>query len=949
MSTPPASAPQTLWLVDGSHAVYRAYHALPPLSNRAGVPTHAALGFTNMLLRAIREHAPTHLLVAFDEDPEASRKVIFADYKATRAETPDDLKPQFGLVRRVLEALRVPALGFPGYEADDIIATLAKQGRARGFDVVILTGDKDLLQLVEAPDASGAGVRVYDSMLEKWYGPEEVKAKWGVYPNRVADLLALTGDKIDNVPGVPGVGEKTAAGLLEEYGTLENVLANAGAVKKPKLRENLLASLEIVKRARTLIALFDSLELPVAIDQLERRPPDEPAARALFAELEFNRLLKDLPRPPPSPPSGERTVASGPEAALRITAFAARAKELGRVGMLTLTTEGAPLSDEIVGVAISLRAHGEGAAHALYVPLGHRAAAVNVSGELFAAPGGNDAQPPPAQSGAIAGTGELFAPAPVGPSRKQLVELLRPLLEDAGVQKDGHDLKRDIEAWQRAGVSLRGVGVDARIASYLLDPTGRDHALQPAARERLNLELPDLRAMQERTGKGKKATPLAELAPAELGDALSALAEGARLLAISLEEELRETPALHALYEEMERPLIPLLAALELRGIGLDVARLEAISLELSKQIDSLLAEILTLGGGDFSPASNPQLADVLFNRLGLPVIKRGKTGPSVDQEVLEKLAEQHPLPMKILEHRQLSKLKSTYLDALPAALGADGRLHTTLDQAVAATGRLSSINPNLQNIPIRTATGARIREAFVPRAGWKMISADYSQIELRVLAHISGDEVLRASFMSNEDLHARTAGETFGVPASEVTRQQRDIAKMINYGIAYGLSAFGLAQRLAIPGKEAHEIIERYFARYTGVKAWLDRIVEEARAAGMVTTLFGRRRLIPDIASKNPALRQAAERTVVNTPIQGTAADLVKRAMLRVDAALTRAGHRSAMLLQIHDELLLEAPPEEVAAVSALVKQEMEAAAVLAVPLVVEIGEGDTWSAAHH
>ncbi len=928
------STPQTLWLIDGSHAIYRAYFAMPPLSNRDGIATHAALGFTNMLLRAIREHAPTHLLVAFDEDAEASRKVIFADYKATRSETPADLRPQFGLVRRVLQALNVAGLGFPGYEADDIIATLTKQARARGFDVVILSGDKDLLQLVEARDATGAGVRVYDSGSEKWYGPDEVKAKWGVAPDRVADLLSLTGDKVDNVPGVPGVGEKNAAALLEEFGTLDGVLAHAADVKKPKLRENLLASLEIVRRARRLIALFDELALPLGVDALACRPIDEPASRALFAELEFHRLLRELPRPAPSAPSGERLIARGTGAAAQISSFVALAAQCTRIGMQTITSEGTPLSDEIVGVALSIAAQNDAPARTLYVSLGR-------AGSELA----SDA--PKSTSGDLFSTTALEAPREL--SRKARIELLRALLENAQVQKDGHDLKRDLEAWHRVGVTLRAVGVDARIASYLLDPTGRDHALLAAARERLNLELPDLRALQERSGKGKKATALFDLPEEELGDAAAALAEGARLLAISLEEELRGVPALHKLYVEMEQPLISLLAALELRGIGLDVAKLQAISQELGVQIDALLAEILQLGGGDFSPASNQQLADVLFNRLGLPVVKRGKTGPSVDQEVLEKLAEQHPLPMKILEHRQLSKLKSTYLDALPAALGADGRLHTTLDQAVAATGRLSSINPNLQNIPIRTTQGARIREAFIPRAGWKLVSADYSQIELRVLAHISGDEVLRASFMSGEDLHARTAGETFGVPASEVTRQQRDIAKMVNYGIAYGLSAFGLAQRLGMPGKEAQEVINRYFARYVGVKAWLDRVVEEARESGMVTTLFGRRRMIPDIASKNPALRQAAERTVVNTPIQGTAADLVKIAMLRVDAALARGGHRSAMLLQIHDELLLEVPPEELTVVSELVKREMEAAAELAVPLIVELGEGDSWAAAHH
>ena len=896
----------SLWLVDGSHAIFRAYHALPHLSTRQGVPINAVYGFTTMLLRAIREGNPTHLAVAFDEEAKAERVKLYADYKATRGPAPEDLTPQFPLVRRVLEAMRIPAIGFPGYEADDVIATLARRAQAAGWDVVIVTGDKDLLQLVES---SGQGTRCYDSMYEKWYGPAEVMEKWGVPPEQVADLLALTGDKIDNVPGVPGVGEKTAASLLKEYGTLEGVLENAGKVKKPKLRENLLASIDRVRLGRKLIQLFDALPLPVVLEDLERKPLDEPRARKLFTELEFVRLIKDLPRPAPTAPSGLRTLASDLPAVERLVA---KARAAGRFSLLTLTSEDEPLRDELLGVAVSLPDE------SVYVPLGHR---------------------PRGSSGALFAPAELSAP--------KAIALLKPLLEDAAVIKDGHDLKRDLIAWRRAGVTLRGLGLDGRLLSYLLDPTGRDHSLAATARERISCELPLFKELCERSGKGKKATPLPELPVDETSAAACALVEGSRLLSTALAADLAEDPELLKLYEELELPLVRVLADLELAGINLDTVRLGEISREVEGQIAGLLKEIFLIAGEEFLPTSNQQLAEILYTKLKLPVLKRGKTGPSTDQEVLEELAEQHALPAKILEHRQLSKLKGTYLDALPAALGKDLRLHTTFDQAVAATGRLSSINPNLQNIPIRTAIGARIREAFIPQAGWKLLSADYSQIELRVLAHISGDPVLRASFMSGEDLHARTAGETFGVPPSEVTRQQRDIAKMINYGIAYGLSAFGLAHRLGLPKSEAGEIIERYFARYAGVKAWLDGTIEEAKASGMVRTLFGRRRYLPDINSKNPAARSAAERTAVNTPIQGTAADLVKRAMLRVDRALA-GRYQARMLLQVHDELVLEAPAAEVAEVGPLLVAEMRAAAELAVPLEVELGEGNTWAEAH-
>ena len=895
----------SLWLVDGSHAIFRAYHALPHLSTRQGVPTNAVYGFTTMLLRAIREGNPTHLAVAFDEAGKQARSEIYAEYKATRGAPPEDLSPQFPLVRRVLEALRVPAVGMSGWEADDVIATLAHRARSLDWEVVVVTGDKDLLQLVDG------SVRCYDSMYEKWYGPAEVEEKWGVPPHLVADLLALTGDKIDNVPGIPGVGEKTAAALLKEFGTLEEVLSRAGEIKKPKLRENALANLETVRRARKLIQLNEDLPVPVQLEDLERKTLDEGKARALFTELEFVRLIKDLPRPAPTPPSGARSITTD---LVAVEKLVARARQAGRIGLLTLTSADEPLHDELLGVAISLPDE------SVYVPLGHR-------------PRGGP-------------SGALFAPAEL--DGRKAISLLRPLLEDAQVRKDGHDLKRDLVAWKRMGIDLRGLSVDARLASYLLDPTGRDHSLAQTARERISCELPVLKELCEKTGKGKKATPLPEVPVDEVGAAACALVEGARRLSAALEEDLRADPELWQLYSELELPLEEVLARVELTGISLDVPRLEALNRELGTQIDQLLREITELAGEEFLPTSNQQLAEILYKKLQLPVLKRGKTGPSTDQEVLEELAEQHAMPAKVLEHRQLTKLKTTYLDALPAALGKDGRLHTTFDQAVAATGRLASINPNLQNIPIRTPLGARIREAFIPRSGWKLLSADYSQIELRVLAHVSSDPVLRDSFLSGEDLHARIAGETFGVPAAEVTRQQRDIAKMINYGIAYGLSSFGLAHRLGLPQSEAHSIIERYFARYRKVKEWLDATIEEARRSGRVKTLFGRRRYLPDINSKNPAARSAAERTAVNTPIQGTAADLVKRAMLRVDRALAARALQAKMLLQVHDELVLEAPPAELDSVGPLLVEEMKGAADLAVPLEVELGHGDTWAAAH-
>ena len=562
----------SLWLLDGSHAIFRAYHALPHLSVHAGpfagTSTHAVLGFTNMLLRAIREGAPTHLAVAFDEEARAKRAELYPEYKATRSAMPDDLRPQFPLVRQVLEVLQVPAIGFPGYEADDVIATLARRARRLGWEVVIVSGDKDLMQLVEP---GGEGIRCYDSMYEKWYGPKEVEEKWGVGPALIGDLLALTGDKVDNIPGVPGVGEKTAAALLKEHGSLEAVLAAAAAIKKPKLRENLLASIEKVRIGRRLISLYDDLPLEVVLESLERRALDEASARKLFTDLEFVRLLKDLPRPPPTPPTGLRKTA---QTVADVEALVARARSSGRVGLFIVTSAGEPLRDELLGAAISLPELDGAPAESVYVPL---------AGTPLHTQGG------------------LLDQRPAVIDRNAALGALRPLLEDEAILKDGPDLKGALVAFRRAGADLKGLGLDPRLASYLLDPTGREHGLVLSARERIACELPDLKELCERTGKGKKATPLNALPLEDLGPAASALAEGSRRLAAAHAEDLATEPALRTLYDELELPLSKLLADLELTGIGLDVQKLRAIDAEVEGQVAALLKDIHALAGEEFS------------------------------------------------------------------------------------------------------------------------------------------------------------------------------------------------------------------------------------------------------------------------------------------------------------------------------------------------------------
>jgi DNA polymerase I len=896
----------TLTLIDGSGFIFRAYHALPPLSNTRGVPTHAVYGFTTMLLKALREHAPTHVAVVLDASRKSFRTDLDPAYKAHRPEAPPDLVPQFLLVRDVIRALDVPVLEEAGFEADDIIATLARRARDLGWEVVIVTGDKDFTQLVEE------GIRLYDPMAEAsgrggWTGPEEVRKKMGVPPERVVEYQALLGDKVDNVPGIPGVGEVTAAALVNRFGTVEELLARAEEVPEAvarggaRLKEKLLASADRLRLNRKLVALRTDLVLPLGPEQLARRPGDPEAARRLFAELEFTRLLKDLPPPPPSARAEE---VERVESAAALQAAVAAARAAGQVGMEWRYQGPSPRTGALVGLAL-----GAGG-RAWYVPVGHR-----------------------------------YLGAPPQLSAPELAAGLRPLVEDPGVAKHGHDLKAADHQLARLGLVAAGGGLDTELASRLLQPARREHGLGDVARERLRCELPDLPA--DPAGRGRPPPAAAELPVEQVAAVAGARAAVLCDLAASLTRALADE-GLARLHDQVERPLVPVLADMERAGIAVDRRALEALSTEFGKAMHDLEARIHSAAGHAFNVASTRELAQVLFEEQKLPVGKRLKTGPSTDVEVLEKLAEQHELPRWVLEHRSLAKLKGTYADTLPQLIEADGRIHTTFQQLGAATGRLSSTDPNLQNIPVRTEISRRIRAAFVAPPGRLLVSADYSQIELRILAHFAEDPALQEAFRLREDVHAATAAETFGVARDAVTADQRRIAKVLNFGIAYGLSAFGLSQRLDMPPSEAQAIIDRYFARYAGVKRWLEATVAEARRTGEVRTLWGRRRPLPDIGSRNPGLRQAAERMAVNTPIQGTAADLAKLAMIRSAAALRSQGLDARLLLQVHDELVVEAAEGQEEAVAALLAREMAAAGSLRVPLEVEAGWGRCWADAH-
>ncbi len=897
----------TLTLIDGSGFVFRAYHAIPHLSTTKGVPTNAVYGFTTMLLKALREHAPTHVALVLDAGRKSFRNDIDPAYKANRPLAPDDLQVQFPLVRDVARALAVPMVEEPGVEADDVIGTLACRARELGWDVVVVTGDKDFAQLVDER------VSLYDPMAEAsgrggWTGPAEVEKKLGVRPEQVVEYMAILGDKIDNVPGIPGVGEVTAAALIKRFGTVEEMLRRREEIPQAvsrggeKLKEKILANVERMRTNRRLVSLDCDLKLPFAPDSFGRRPPDDARARALFSELEFSRLLKDLPAPPPTARAERAEVVTGAEA---LAAAAEALRSAPAVGLRPVLAGPAPRTDAVIGLALA------GGGRAFYFPLAHR-----------------------------------YLGAPAAPAPEALREALRPIVEGAR-PVHAHDRKAALHVLARLGLGLRAPGLDTELASRLLLPTRREHALPDVARERISCELPRDPSGGDSARKSDRV-PVEGLEVERVGAWAAPGAAALLDLAPALERALGEE-GLARLHEEVERPLVPVIFEMERAGILVDGAAMAGMSEEFGSAMRDLEARIHAAAGHPFNVASTRELGQVLFQELELPVLKRLKTGPSTDQDVLEKLAEQHELPRLVLEHRALSKLKGTYVDALPQLVDPhDGRIHTTFHQAGAATGRLSSSDPNLQNIPVRTELSRRIRAAFVAAPGTVLLSADYSQIELRILAHYSEDPALLEAFRNREDVHTRTASETFGVAPSDVTPDMRRVAKMLNFGIAYGLSAFGLSQRLDLPGAEAQGIIERYFARYAGVKRWVERSVAEAREKGESRTLFGRVRAMPDIAARNPALRNAAERTAINMPIQGTAADVVKIAMVRVHDAIARDGLDARLLLQVHDELVLEVGERDAGPVEALVRREMEGAAALAVPLAVEVGHGRSWAEAH-
>ena len=972
------NARRKLVLVDGSGYLYRAFHALPPLQNSRGEPTGAVLGVVNMLNKLCREESPELIAVVFDAPGRTFRDELFEQYKATRTPMPDDLRSQLQPLLDCVEALGLPLLRITGVEADDVIGTLAKQAAAKDMDVLISTGDKDIAQMVSERitlvntmtdsrlDRQGVknkfdvwpeqimdylaligdsidnipgidtvistsdkdlaqlvvpGVKLVNTMSNETLDEAGVLAKFGVRADQVLDLLALTGDAIDNIPGVPKVGPKTAAKWLNEYGTLDQLVKNAAAVSG-KVGDNLRAGLQTLELSRKLATIDSNLTLECDLESLVRREPNKERLRELYTRLEFRQLLRAIeggaaaagaPMTPPPAVESAAAAARPPTNYTTVLTMEDLQRWLERLQsaeLIALHVEAVSLDymeAEIVGLAFSIEP-----GTAAYVPLLHD-----------------------------------YAGAPQQLPAATVLQALQPLLENEQLAKIGHHLKYGEHALKRKGIELRGMRFDSMLESYVWNSTATRHEIDAVVRRYLGF---DPLHYEDLTGRGAKQIPFGQVA---IDAATNYAAENADVvlqLHRVLWENISGVPAMRMLYEEIEQPLVPVLYRMEQAGVLIDGELLRQQSLELARHMREIEARAHEAAGGPFSLDSPKQLQDVLYGKLGLPVLGKTATGqPSTAEAVLEELAEKYELPRMILDYRGFAKLKSTYTDKLPLQINRTSqRVHTCYHQAVAATGRLSSMEPNLQNIPIRTPEGRRIRQAFVAPPGWCIVAADYSQIELRIMAHLSGDAGLLSAFAEERDIHQATAAEVFSLPLEQVSDDQRRTAKMINFGLIYGMSAFGLASRLGIERSEAKRYVELYFERYPGVRRYMDETRQQARERGYVETVFGRRLYLNDIASRNAALRQGAERQAINAPMQGTAADIIKRAMIEVDRWLSTSSIPARLLLQVHDELVFEVQQDAAAELMARARELMSAAAELRTSLKVDVGSGANWDEAH-
>jgi DNA polymerase I len=888
---------KTIYLIDGTAYIYRAYHAIRGLSNSSGIPTNAVFGFTRMLLKLMDEREPQYIGMFFDAKGPTFRHEIYQNYKANRPPMPEDLVSQLAYIKRVTAGFNIPIIEKEGYEADDLIGTIARLAADKEFDVIMVSGDKDFVQLVSDR------ITILDPMKEKETDLADVKARFKLSPHQLVDVMGLSGDSADNVPGVPGIGPKTATMLIQNFGTLNALYDQVDTITQKKRRENLIEYKDQALLSRKLVKIDTQAPLEFNADTFLAQKPDSALLTELFQELEFHQLLKQFKSQEDLSQKDYRLILTSQ----RLDNLILRLKTAAILSIDTETTSTDPMQARLVGISIAILPD-----QAFYIPFGHDYD--GVENQL---------------------------------TQKEVLEKLAPILTDPTIAKIGQNIKYDWIVLERHGARLKGVTFDTMLASYLIDPARRAHNLDQIALSYLGhatIKYEDV------AGQGKNAVTFNQV---HLDKATPYACEDADItfmVSKLLSEKLTEM-GLNNLMESVEMPLVPVLKKMEMTGICVDRDKLLELSQQFEQQLNQLVDQIYALAGERFNINSSQQLGTILFEKLGLPVQKktRKKTGFSTDMGVLTILAEHHELPQLILRHRTLSKLKSTYTDALIELIHpTTGRIHTSFNQTVAATGRLSSSDPNLQNIPIRTEEGRQIRAAFVPREGWTMLSADYSQIELRLLAHCADDSILIDAFNNEEDIHTRTAAEIFQVPPEHLSQDLRRQAKVINFGIIYGMGAFRLSKELGISQKMAKTYIDNYFSRYNGVKTFIDQTIKAARNNGCTTTLLGRIRPLPDINSKNHNLRQFAERMAVNTPIQGTAADLIKLAMIQLDKAMIDAGLKSAMLLSVHDEIILEVPDQELDQIKAIVKATMEGIWQLRVPLKVNLDTGRNWAEAH-
>jgi DNA polymerase-1 len=890
----------TLYLIDGSSYIYRAFYGVRHLSTSTGIPTNAIYGFGNMLNRVLREKSPVYLAIALDAPGPTFRHDLSPNYKANRPRMPENLSTQIPFIKRLITALGVPYMEIPGYEADDIIGTLATWASDQGADVVMISGDKDLLQLVSPK------VHMWDSMKDEVFGPEEVEKRFGVSASQVVEVMGLAGDSSDNIPGVPGIGPKTAQRLIKEFGSIENLLAGLDKVSKERERKRLEAHSEQAIMSRALATIKCDIPLDKDWQDFELGEADRGDLVNLYRDLEFKKLLQELE---------EIQIGVAPEEIRRdyqlitttdgLEPILSQIRQSRKVAFSVMSSDEGSFGSDLVGLALAW-----GLGHGCYLPLSHLSESHYASLD-----------------------------------QSEVMRLLAPILSDPRVQKVIHNSKQAWIILNSLDVELSGLQFDTMLAAYVLDPGKRVQNLEVLAREHLDVSL---LALEDLVGTGKKRRSIASVPLEQVSSYAGDQAVFALQLADILDEKIKAANQA-TLFNDIELPLVKVLARMEIKGVKVDVERLDLLAKGFSERLEVSTEKIYHMAGEPFNVNSPQQLGRILFDKLGLPMGKKTKTGYSTSMEVLSSLAPHHPLPGEVLNYRSLMKMKNTYVDALPRMVNSDtGRIHTSYNQTATVTGRLSSSEPNLQNIPVRTEEGREIRRAFVADSGNLLISADYSQIELRILAHYSGDEALLEAFSEGEDIHLRTAAEIFGVQTDAVSAEMRRQAKAINFGIIYGMSSFRLAKDLGIPQKTGHEIIERYFERYQGVRSYVEEMPRTGREQGFVATLFNRKRFLPDLNSRNRNIRQFAERTAINTPIQGSAADIIKLAMIRIDAELEKRSLPARMIMQVHDELVFEVEVGEAQEVAHLVQYEMESVASLAVPLVVEAGIGANWDEAH-